>query len=114
MAIRAKFDFDYNDIPLVFETAFGNADVFIGLNYNDVGEFFTVDLFDAQYNPIILGEKLVYGKRLWRRSVDPRVPMVDLIPMDESGKETKITAINFGVTVFLYVDAEIPPDELIN
>lgn len=110
MAYRDTFDLDYTQIPLVFESMFGTDDVFIGLNYNEDGGFFTVDLSDANYDPIILGEKLVYGKRLWRQSVDPRVPMIDLVPLDESGKETAITKDNFGTTVLLYVDTLINAD----
>lgn len=114
MAIRGKFELDYDNLPLVFEGKFGASDVYIGLNYNEVGKFYTVDLYDAQYNPIILGEKLVYGKRLWRRSVDPRVPLVDLIPLDESGQTKEITPATFGKTVFLYQDTYIPNNDVIN
>ncbi|KRK40792.1 phage baseplate plug family protein [Loigolactobacillus bifermentans] len=103
MAIRSKFELDY-DAPFVFETTFGNDDVYIGINYNEIGDFYTIDLYDAEFQPIIMGEKLVYGKRVWRRSVDPRVPAVDLIPMDESGKESTVAKANFGITVFLYID----------
>lgn len=111
MSYRPKFELDYTQIPLVFESMFGTTDVYIGLNYNATGDFFTADLYDASYLPIILGEKLVYGKRLWRQSVDPRVPLIDLVPLDESGRETVITKDNFGVTVFLYQDTLVQGDE---
>lgn len=113
MSIRAKFDIDYDTMPMVFETAFGADDVFIGLNYNELGDFYTADLYDGSYQPIILGEKLVYGKRLWRQSSDPRVPIVDLMPLDESGKESTVSASNFGKTVFLYLDSELTEETAI-
>lgn len=109
MSKRAKFELDYDQVPFVFETQFGDQNVYIGLNYNEIGEFYTVDLYDTEYNHIIMGERLIYGKRLWRRSVDPRVPAVDLIALDESGKENTVTPVNFGITVFLYLDQ---PDDI--
>ena len=114
MSSRGKFDLDYSDCPFEFEAAFGTDDVYVGINYNEIGDFYTVDLYDVQHNPIVLGEKLVYGKRLWRRLVDPRIPLVDLIPLDESGKESTVTKANFGVTVFLYEDSvgdDVPEDD---
>lgn len=114
MAIRSKYEIDYDNMPMVFETTFGNMDVFIGLNYNELGDFFTIDLLDSSYDPIIMGEQLVYGKRAWRQSSDPRVPMTDLVPLDESGKESKITRDNFGKTVFLYLDAPISDEDSIS
>jgi hypothetical protein len=108
MGQRDKFELDYEDIPFVFETAFGNQNIYIGINYNEVGNFYTVDLFDSDYQPVIMGEQLVYGKCLWRHSIDSRVPAVDLIPLDESGKDTEITPETFGKTIFLYLDG---PDE---
>lgn len=107
MAVRGKFELDYDSVPLIFETMFGNQDVYIGLNYNVLGDFFTVDLYDATFKPVIMGEKIVYGKRLWRQSVSPKIPMIDLVALDESGKETNITKENFGKTVFLYQDTVI-------
>lgn len=111
MAIRAKYDIDYSSMPMVFETTFGNMDVYIGLNYNELGDFFTIDLMDSSYDPIIMGEQLVYGKRAWRQSSDPRVPIIDLVPLDESGRENKITRVNFGSTVFLYLDSPVSEED---
>lgn len=111
MSLRPKFELDYDQVPFVFESMFGTQDVFIGINYNELGDFYTVDLYDANFDPVIMGEKLVYGKRLWRRSVDPAVPLIDLVPLDESGKETTVTKTNFGTTVFLFQDTLIEDDE---
>lgn len=104
MALRGKYEFDYSKVPFIFDAMFGNQNVSIGLNYNETGDFFTVDLYDSEFNPVIMGEKLVYGKRLWRQSVNPLVPCVDLMPLDESGQTNQITKDNFGHTVFLYQD----------
>lgn len=105
MSSRGKYEIDFTDCPLEFEASFGNQSVYIGINYNEIGDFYTVDLYDVQHKPIILGEKLVYGKNFWRRYVDPRVPLADILPLDESDQEHTVARSNLGVTVFLYEDS---------
>ena len=107
MAYRSKFEIDVDNIPQVFSTNFGNEEVNIGINYNTTGDFYTVDLFDMQNNPIVTGEKLIYGKRLWRNYVDNRIPAVDLVPLDESGKSNICNRETFGKTVFLFIDTVV-------
>ncbi|MCD7137200.1 hypothetical protein LTY62_08080 [Limosilactobacillus balticus] len=107
MSYRSKFEIDVDNVPQVFSTSFGNSTVSIGINYNEAGDFYTVDLFDVQNNPIVTGEKLVYGKRLWRNYVDERIPAVDLVPLDESGKSNICNKETFGKTVFLFIDTVV-------
>ncbi|MBM6763629.1 phage baseplate plug family protein [Ligilactobacillus agilis] len=107
MAKRYKYDLNLDTLPMMFETNFANYDCSIQINYNEVGDFFTADLYDANGNPIILGEKLVYGKRLWADFVDSRLPAVDLVPLDESGRTTVCNKETFGQTVFLYIDTVV-------
>lgn len=63
MSYRSKFDIDLTNIPQVFSTTFGNLTVSLGINYNALGDFYTVDLYDNQGNQVIMGEKLVDGMR---------------------------------------------------
>lgn len=107
MSYRSKFDIDLTNIPQVFSTSFGNLTVSLGINYNALGDFYTVDLYDNQGNQVIMGEKLVYGKRLWSNYVDPRIPSIDLIPLDESGVSKICSKETFGKTVFLYIDTMV-------
>ncbi|MCD7132950.1 phage baseplate plug protein [Limosilactobacillus balticus] len=107
MSYRSKFEIDVDNVPQVFSTSFGNSTVSIGINYNEAGDFYTVDLFDVQNNPIVTGEKLIYGKRLWRNYVDERIPAVDLVPLDESGKSNICNRETFGKTVFLFIDTVV-------
>ena len=100
MSYRSKFDIDVSKIPQMFSTDFGNTSVSIGINYNEAGD-------DVQNNPIITGEKLIYGKRLWESYVDDRIPMVDLVPLDESGKSNICNKETFGKTVFLFIDTVV-------
>lgn len=107
MAYRSKFDIDTDKMPQIFSTSFGNMDVSIGINYNETGDFYTADLYDIKGDPIVMGDKLVYGKRLWRNYVDSRIPSVDLVPLDESGKSSVCNKETFGKTVFLFIDTVV-------
>ena len=107
MSYRARFDIDLTNLPQIFSTSFGNTTVSLGINYNSLGDFYTVDLYDNQGNGVIMGEKLIYGKRLWRNYVDPRIPSIDLVPLDESGVTKACNKETFGKTVFLYIDTVV-------
>ena len=107
MSKRYRYDLNLENLPMMFNTDFGNYNCTMQINYNDVGDFYTVDLFDVNNNPVILGEKLVYGKRLWSDYTNPDLPIVDLVPLDESGRTTVCNKETFGKTVFLYIDTVV-------
>lgn len=107
MSKRYRYDLNLENLPMMFDTDFGNYNCTMQINYNDVGDFYTVDLFDVNNNPVILGEKLVYGKRLWSGYTNPDLPIVDLVPLDESGRTTVCNKETFGKTVFLYIDTVV-------
>ncbi|MCQ4116623.1 hypothetical protein NOU10_04365 [Ligilactobacillus sp. MP3] len=107
MSKRYRYDLNLENLPMMFDTDFGNYNCTMQINYNDVGDFYTVDLFDVNNNPVILGEKLVYSKRLWSDYTNPDLPIVDLVPLDESGRTTVCNKETFGKTVFLYIDTVV-------
>ena len=107
MSKRYRYDLNLENLPMMLDTDFGNYNCTMQINYNDVGDFYTVDLFDVNNNPVILGEKLVYGKRLWSDYTNPDLPIVDLVPLDESGRTTVCNKETFGKTVFLYIDTVV-------
>lgn len=107
MTLRDKYELPLDIMPLMFSTQFGDLSYTLQINYNEVGDFFTVDLYDVDGNEIILGEKLVYGKALWSDYTNSRLPMIDLVPLDESGRTTRCNKETFGNTVFLYVDSVV-------
>lgn len=107
MALRDKFDIELDTLPVQFETSFGEEAFQVQINYNELGDFFTIDIWDATGNPIVYGEKLVYGRRIWRSYANTELPAVDLVPLDESGQTTVCNKETFGQTVFLYIDSVI-------
>lgn len=104
MSLRNSLTVRADQVPCIFRTTFGNIDYHIGINYNEVGNFYTVDLYDTQMKPLVLGEKMVLNQRLFSEETSPKIPMIPLVPMDEAGKEKTITPENFGKTVFIYLD----------
>ncbi|HHQ0037366.1 TPA: phage baseplate plug family protein, partial [Listeria monocytogenes] len=113
MAIRNYIPVELDNIPELFEFDFDDGKSFLfGINYAESQDLFSVDLYSIEGEPIALGERLVLNERLWADIIDDRLPSVDLVPLDESGKETKITKDNFTKTVFLYFDDLAPEMEL--
>lgn len=102
--MRDYIPIEKDNIPERFLFDLADETFLLEVNYNDVGDFFTIDLYGANENPIVLGEKMVLGMPLWCDIVNPNLPAPTLIPLDESGKEKRITFENFGETVFLYID----------
>ena len=47
MSYRSKFDIDLTNIPQVFSTSFGNSTVSLGINYNALGDFYCVFLYNS-------------------------------------------------------------------
>ncbi|EAF3405562.1 hypothetical protein CTN12_12050 [Listeria monocytogenes] len=112
MAIRSYIPVELDNIPEIFEFDFDSRSYLFGINYAESQDVFSVDLFDIEGNAIVLGEKLVLNERLWADVIDDRLPAVDIVPLDESGKEVSITKDNFTKTVFLYFDELAPNVDL--
>lgn len=111
MASRDYINIDKEEIPVIFDIDLANESFTMGINYNQTFDFFTVDLWDSERKVIVLGEKMVLGSPLFIDIIDERVPGPQLVALDESGKETRVTYENFGVTVFLYLDNVSDADE---
>jgi len=109
LSLRSYIPIDMDSLPEEFPFDFGTESFLIGINHNKSQDIFTIDIYDGAENPIKLGEPLVLNQQLWADIYDDRLPAETIIPMDESGVETEITAENFGVTVFLYID-DVAPD----
>lgn len=90
-------------IPYTFEITLGMEVFVFDVLYNDREELFTVNLYDTDRNPLAYGEPLIYGEVLFNAVRDLTFPIVEIRPIDESGKETAITFSNMNDTVLLAV-----------
>lgn len=99
---------DKENLPEMFDIDLADETFKLKFSYNETGDFFTVDLYrpteEEEDEEIILGEKLTLGKPLWSDFTDMSLPAPELIPMDLSGMETRVTWENFEKTVFLYIN----------
>lgn len=109
MAKRGYIPIDKEDLPIEFEIELGGVDYILGVNYNTTQNIFSVNIWNIQRIPIVLGERLILNEQLWQDIISEELPQVDLIPLDESGVATQITYDNFMKTVFLFID-DLPPD----
>lgn len=94
-----------------FEMELGVERFILGINYNQDYDFFTVDLYDAEREPIVLGERLRINMPLWVDIDDRRLPAPTIVPVDPSGHASAVTFENFMVSTFLMLDQEADEDE---
>lgn len=99
---------DKENIPEYFTIELGNETFTLAFAYNEVGDFFTCDLLKqnemGEDEEMVMGEKLVLNMPLWSDFTNQDLPGPQLIPLDLSGQEKRITWDNFTKTVFLYVN----------
>ncbi len=95
-------DIDKNEIPYSFEIELAGEIFELEVNYNQAHDFFTVDLFKDD-GVLVIGEKLILNRPLFRNHVNIELPKVQIIPKDRANSATRITYENLNETVFLYV-----------
>lgn len=97
---------DKGALPERFDIELGVELYSMQLNYNETGDFFTVDLYTKSEDedvPLVMGEKLMLNLPLWGNINRDSLPAPTLIPMDVGGQEKCITYENFMESVFLYI-----------
>ena len=101
-------DFEYIEInkdliPYEFVVALGEEDFTLDIRYNELYDFFTVDLYKDE-TLIVAGEKIVYGMPLFASTYNPVThPAPTIVPLDPSGNERTVTFENLNETVFLII-----------
>lgn len=95
-------EIDKDLIPYKFDVPLANELFTFTIRHNERYDFFTVDV-EKDSEVLVVGEKLVLDKPLFASLNDNRFPKVHIIPVDESGVETRISFDNFGEKVFLFV-----------
>lgn len=103
MAVNDYIDINLDDIPVQFDYTIDGIDFTFYLYYNEVNDSYYIDLFDENGVQIVNGEKLIYGYPLFGSINDPRLPLINIVPMDEQGNETEVSKLNFTNTVQLFI-----------
>lgn len=110
MAIRNYVPVDVDDLPATYLYDLDGTTYQFTFDYNEEGDFFTVDLADESGNVLVTGEKLVLNQPLFASlPYNDAFPSTPLVPMDESNQATYCGIDNFMQTVFLYEDT-VDPD----
>ncbi len=90
-------------IPCDFNIVLGNEVFNMRVDYNNIGEFFTVELTKDE-ETLCAGEPIVYGKPLFSDVRNSKFPAVDIVPYDPSGGYNKVTYSNLCEGVLLVID----------
>lgn len=91
-------------IPYGFHITLGKEKFNMRFAYNQQADLFTVSLYRSG-KLLCYGEPLIYGVPLFRDIYESGVfPVLNIIPLDESGQEQAVTWENFGETVFLNIE----------
>lgn len=93
---------DKNLIPYKFDIKLAGETYTFEIRYNELYDFFSIDLYKNQ-EPIVLGEKIVYGKPLFATCLHKDIPKVSILPYDISLHFDDLTFKNLGEQVFLYL-----------
>lgn len=95
-------DIEKEAIPYTFETVLRNETYQFTINYNSVGDFFTVDVYKNSV-PLRFGEKVVYGQPLFINHRYIGAPRLFIIPYDTTENAKRVSYENMSEDVFLYV-----------
>lgn len=108
-------EIDKDNIPESFYIDLADETFKLKFAYNETSDYFTVDLYqsneDGEDIEMVMGEKLVLNKPLWSDISNLSLPAPQLVPIDLSNNEKRITWDNLGETVFLYINDEIEGED---
>ena len=115
MSVRLYVPIDTYDLPESFEYALDGTTYLFTVNYNDEGDFFTIDI-DDQNGHVLRGEKLVLNVPLFSSYYYEWLPTTPLIPMDESGQATycgiqELGAEHIGLHIEVRIELGESPHE---
>lgn len=94
---------DAKKIPYAFMIKLYDKTYKFTFRYNNTGGFFTVDLENSMGKPLVYGEVLRYGRRLFAPIETEEFPLPVIIPLCLNGNISTITTENFGSLVKLYL-----------
>lgn len=97
-------DIDNARVPYSFSIKLTDKTFTFAVKYNDVGGFYTIDLYDLNGEVLAFGEIVRYGRAVFNSVEDERFPIPVIIPLcitDDGVSE--VTRDNFGKTVKLYL-----------
>lgn len=95
-------EIDKEEIPYKFEINLADETFEFGINYNELGDFFTVDLY-KNTKPIILGQKIMYKKELFDGILEDDLPRVLILPYDTTEQAERVGYDELENDVLLFI-----------
>lgn len=105
---RDRIEINKSLIPYTFDIVLGSEEFTFRVDYNNTGEFFTVELSKGG-ETLCSGEPIIYGKRLFSDIWTPNFPAIDIVPIDPSNEFNAVTYNNLCEGVILAIDNEEEP-----
>ncbi len=97
-------DIDKSNIPYRFQMDLKSKTLGFEIRYNTVFDYFTMNVFDKEWNVLASGKKLVIGVNVLSAIYDEAVPEgIEIIPYDLSATVDRITWENFTQSVKIYI-----------
>lgn len=89
------------------EVVIDNKLLRLDVHWNTRGEFWSLDIYDDQAEPIVLGIKLVLGTGLLDRYTSPKLPRGELMLVDTTDTLAKVGYDDLGTSALLvFMSAE--------
>lgn len=99
-------EIDKDQVPYRFEINLEEETFQFDINYNEVFDFFTVDLY-KDHELIILGEKVVYGSPLFGKYTHLDIPRVFILPHDTTNNpERRVGFDELEEDIFLFIASD--------
>ncbi|RVU69934.1 hypothetical protein EJK17_10400 [Lactobacillus xujianguonis] len=106
--MRRYIPVDVDDLPDIFDITIAGGVYTFRVDYNEVADFYSVSIWDADANLLLNQQPLILGELVGYDLLDQRLPRVDIRVMDESYKAKDAGKGNFGETVQMYLDVIDP------
>lgn len=97
-------DIDTKRVPYSFSVKLEDRTFMFTIKYNEIGGFFTADLYDLNGNVLVFGEIIRYKRPLFNVVENENFPIPVIMPLCITDEDiTKVTKDNFGREVRLYL-----------
>ncbi|OXC23202.1 hypothetical protein AYP92_08055 [Lactobacillus crispatus] len=106
--MRRYIPIDVDDLPDIFDISLAGGVYTFRIDYNEIADYYTVTIWDADSNLLLTQEPLILGELVGYDLPDKRLPRIDLRVMDETNQANDAGKGNFGYTVQIYLDVVDP------
>jgi len=91
-------------VPYAFRIKLWDRTYGLHVRWNDIGKFYTVDLYDNNELPLVYGDPVRYGRPMFGAVEDERFPLPVIIPYAKPGNSIGVvTQNNLGTDVKLWL-----------